>query len=462
MPRSSVARLEASRSEEKEAKASSSRNWARSRRRRPATDLHGLDLRRPADAGHRDADVDGGADTGVEQTGLEEDLAVGDRDDVGRDVGRHVVALGLDERQAGHRAGAELVGELRAALQQAGVQVEDVARVGLAARRAAQQQRDGAVGLGLLGQVVEDDQDVLALVHPVLADGRAGVGGDVLEARGLRRRSGDDGRVLHGAGLLEGGADRGDRGALLTDGDVDAAHLLLRVAGGPGFLLVDDRVGDDRRLAGLAVTDDELALAAADRGHGVDGLDPGLHRLVHRLPLHHGGGLQLERAPAGGLDRAGAVDRVAQRVDDPAEVAVADGHGEDLAGPADLLALLDPGEVTEDDDADLAHVQVQGQTTDAALELEQLVGHDRGQALDPGDAVPGLRDRPDLFARDVGAVLGDVVLDGTADLVCGDRQLGHGLRPLPCGVGLWCGRMGAVSRRAGGRLLPGGGRCCRR
>ena len=71
----------------------------------PAGDgLHRLDLRRATDAGHRDADVDGRADTGVEQTRLEEDLAVGDRDDVGRDVGRHVVALGLDERQAGHRA----------------------------------------------------------------------------------------------------------------------------------------------------------------------------------------------------------------------------------------------------------------------------------------------------------------------------------------------------------------------
>ena len=144
---------------------------------------HRLDLRGAADAGHRDADVDGRADTGVEQVGLEEDLAVGDRDDVGRDVGRDVVALGLDDRQAGHRAAAELVGELRAALEQPRVQVEDVTGVGLAAGRAAQQQRDGAVGLGLLGQVVEDDQRVLALVHPVLADRRAGVGREVLERR---------------------------------------------------------------------------------------------------------------------------------------------------------------------------------------------------------------------------------------------------------------------------------------
>src|SRR3712207_1819741 len=102
------------------------------------------------------------------------------------------------------------------------------------------------------------------------------------------------------------------------------------------------------------------------------------------LALDHGRSLQLQGAAAGGLDRAAAVDRVAQRVDDPAEVAVADGDREHLAGPADLLALLDPGEVTQDHDADLADVEVQRQTADAALELEQLVGHDRGQSLDTG------------------------------------------------------------------------------
>jgi hypothetical protein len=40
------------------------------------------------------------ADVGVEQVGLEVDLAVGDGDDVGRDVGRDVTGLGLDDRQA--------------------------------------------------------------------------------------------------------------------------------------------------------------------------------------------------------------------------------------------------------------------------------------------------------------------------------------------------------------------------
>ena len=68
---------------------------------------------------------------------------------------------------------------------------------------------------------------------------------------------------------------------LLADGDVDADDVAVA--------LVDDRVDGDGRLAGLAVADDQLALAAADRRHGVDGLDAGLQRHFHRLPAGHAG-----------------------------------------------------------------------------------------------------------------------------------------------------------------------------
>ena len=378
---------------------------------------HRPHLRGATDARHRDADVDGRSHALVEQVGLQEDLAVGDRDDVGGDVGRHVVGLGLDDRQTGHRARAELVGELRAALQQPGVQVEDVAGVGLAARRAAQQQRDRPVGLGLLRQVVEDDQDVLARVHPVLADRRAGVGGEPLEARGVGRRGGDDRRVLQCARVFQRRADACDRRPLLTDRDVDAAHLLLGVVGRPVALLVDDRVHADGGLAGLAVTDDQLALAAADRGHGVDGLDAGLQGLGHRLALHHRGRLHLQHAAFLGLDVAEAVDRSPERVDHAAEEGVADRHREDLAGAPHLLPLLDAVVRAEDDRADVALVEVQRDTEDATLELQQLVRHGRGKTLDVRDAVTGVEDGADLFPRRPRLQGGDVARNRAPDLI---------------------------------------------
>ena len=131
----------------------------------------------------------------------------------------------------------ERVGQLGRPLEQPGVQVEDVAGVGLAARWAPQQERDGPVGLRLLGQVVVDDQRVLAVLHPVLAHGAAGVGRQVLVGGGVAGRGDDHDRVLERLVVLQRGHGLGHRGVLLPDGDVDALHAL---AG-----LVDD--GVDRR-----------------------------------------------------------------------------------------------------------------------------------------------------------------------------------------------------------------------
>ena len=69
--------------------------------------LHRLRLGVAADAGDRDADVDRRPDAREEEVGLEEDLPVGDRDHVRRDVGGDVAGLRLDDRQGRQRAAAE-------------------------------------------------------------------------------------------------------------------------------------------------------------------------------------------------------------------------------------------------------------------------------------------------------------------------------------------------------------------
>ncbi|CAB4945516.1 unannotated protein [freshwater metagenome] len=307
------------------------------------------------------------------------------------------------------------------------MQVEDVAGVGLAARGPAEQQRDGAVGLGLLRQVVENDEDVLAGVHPVLADCRPGVGSEVLEAGRVRCRGRDDGRVLHCTVLLEGTLDRRDGRALLADRDVDAADLLVRIARKPVLTLVEDGVQAHGGLAGLAVTDDELPLTATDGGHGVDGLDACLERLLDGLALDDCRRLKLEDATALRLDGTEAVDRVAERIDDAAEEGIADGHREHLACASNRLAFGDLRAVAEEHDADLSDVEVQGQAQEAALELEQFVGHRGMESFDAGNAVAGLDDTTNLFTGGCRRVRRDVPLDRIPDLFRSDRQLRHGV-----------------------------------
>ena len=64
------------------------------------------------------------------------------------------------------------------------MQIEHVARIGFAARRAAQQQRHLAIGDGLLGKIVIDDHRVHAVVAEIFAHGHAGVGCEVLQRAG--------------------------------------------------------------------------------------------------------------------------------------------------------------------------------------------------------------------------------------------------------------------------------------
>src|SRR5439155_5866753 len=101
---------------------------------------HHLPLRVAAHARYRETRVDGGAEPGVEEVGLHEQLAVGDGDDVRRDVRGDVVRLRLDDGQRRERAATALLVHARSALEQARVQVEDVAGVGLTAWRTADQE----------------------------------------------------------------------------------------------------------------------------------------------------------------------------------------------------------------------------------------------------------------------------------------------------------------------------------
>src|SRR3546814_19202226 len=114
------------------------------------------------------------------------------------------------------------------------------------------------------------------------------------------------------------------RSALLADHDVDAVELFLLVAGGVDVLLVDDGVDRDGGLAGLAVADDQLALAPADRNQRIERLQARLHRLMHGLARDDAGRLDLDEATLRALDRSLAVDRIAERVDDPPQHALSE------------------------------------------------------------------------------------------------------------------------------------------
>src|SRR5690606_37340480 len=138
------------------------------------------------------------------------------------------------------------------------------------------------------------------------------------------------------------------------------------------FTLIEDGVDGDRGLARLTVADDQLALTAADRDERVDGLDAGLHRLMHAFARDDAGRFHVNAAALVSLDRALAVDRLAQRVDDAAEQTLADRDVHDLAKPLDRVAFLEAAVLAEDDDADVVALEVERHALHAAGKLDHF------------------------------------------------------------------------------------------
>src|SRR5690606_26358345 len=200
-----------------------------------------------------------------------------------------------------------------------------------------------------------------------------------------------------GAVLFQGLDDLGHGGGLLPDGDVEAMDAVLA---GP-VLLVDDGVDGNRGLAGLAVADDEFALAAADGNHRVDGLEAGHEGLVHGLALEHAGSLDLDAAHLAVRDGALAIDGLAQSVDHAADEGLAHGNRGDLAGGLHRVAFPNGGVAAEEGDTDGVLLQVQHHPLDAAREFQQLAHHGLVQAIDGGNGVPNPKDGADVVDVDL-------------------------------------------------------------
>ena len=254
-----------------------------------------------------------------------------------------------------------------------------------------------------------------AVIAEIFTHRAARVGSEELQRSRLRRGRRDHDGIFHRAILFERADDLRDGRALLANGDVDAVELLSFLARLVDFLLVDEGVERDGGLAGLAVADDELALAAADRDERVERLEAGLDRLVHRLARDDARRLHLDAAPLGVFDWAFAIDRIAERVDDPAEQALADWNVDDGAGPLDGRAFGDLGVRAEDDDADIVGFEVERHALGAVVELDHLARLDVVESVDARDSVTDGEDGPDFGDLRVGVEIRDLVADDAGD-----------------------------------------------
>ena len=270
------------------------------------------------------------------------------------------------------------------------MEVEHVAGIRLASRGTAEQQGHGAVGNGVLAEVVVDHQHVLALVHEFLGDGAGRVGRQILHGSRIRSRGRHHHAPLQGARLLKLADNARHRGGLLADGAVDGddAAVLLVEHGGQG----------DGGLAGLAVADDELPLSPANGDHAVNGQDAGLHGGVHRRAIHDGRGGALHLPEALGFE-GHAVQRAADGIHHPTQELSPHAHvGNASRAPHHGAGHHGVG-LAKERRAHAGEAHVQRHAVDLAFKFQKLSVFGVGQSLHLDDAVlDGLH--PAIFIGD--------------------------------------------------------------
>ena len=121
------------------------------------------------------------------------------------------------------------------------------------------------------------------------------------------------------------------------------------------------------------------------------------------------------------LDRALAIDGVAQAIDNAAEHTLADRDVNNCASAFDGVALLDDTIVTEDDNTDVVVLQVQSHTAQAAVELHHLTRLHLLQPVHTGNAITDGQDFADLLQLDLATEIHDFGLDDRREL--GSRGL---------------------------------------
>ena len=161
------------------------------------------------------------------------------------------------------------------ALQQPGVNIKNITRIGFPSWRPAQEQRQFAISARVVRKIVIDDQHVTALLHEVFSDTRCRVRGDVDEpGRRIAFRYNYNG-VAHGALFAECCDCPGSAGRMHANSAIDAENVFAA--------LIQYGIECDSGFTCLTIAQNQFPLTPADRNQRVDGLDSGLQGIVTDL-----------------------------------------------------------------------------------------------------------------------------------------------------------------------------------
>jgi len=183
--------------------------------------LHGLDLSGGSDTGHGKTDVNGRSLTLVEKLSFEEDLSIGNGDNVSGDISGHITSLSLNDGKSSERTTTLRLVHLSCSFEETGVKIENITGISLTTRRSSQKKRHLSVSNSLLGKIIIDDEGVLAIVSEILTDSATGVRSQILKRSSLGGSSSNNDGVLDGITVLKKLDNVSNSGSLLANSNVD-------------------------------------------------------------------------------------------------------------------------------------------------------------------------------------------------------------------------------------------------
>ncbi|MND79236.1 hypothetical protein D3C80_709660 [compost metagenome] len=267
------------------------------------------------------------------------------------------------------------------------MQIENVAWVSFTARRTTKQKRHLTVSNSLLGKIVIADQSVLAIIAEIFADRAAGEWCKILHRSRIGSGSRDHDGIFECATFFENLNELSYSRTLLADSDIDAIKLFFVWAVVVDWLLVKEGIENDRGLAGLTVTDDQLALTTTNRDQSVNSLEAGRHWLMNRLTRNDARCLDVDAATFGSNDWAFTVDWIAESIDNAAEQARTDWNVNDRAGTLDDVAFLDVTVGTENNHTDIVGFEVKRHAANTTREFDHFASLNIVQTVNAGDTV---------------------------------------------------------------------------
>src|SRR3989344_2303684 len=195
------------------------------------------------------------------------------------------------------------------------------------------------------------------------------------------------------------------------------------------MFLVQDGIDGYCGLSRAAVADDEFALAAADRDHGIYRLHARVDGRIHGRPVDDAVRFAFDETMFGVFHRPLAVNGFAKRVHHATDERISDGNGKKAVETPDQHALVYLGRITEDDGAHAFLFEVEDEAIDGRRVLERFLerpvegrveehhlGHHHVvETVDFRDAVAARGDGTRLFASRGGSERGDLFFDALDD-----------------------------------------------